>query len=544
MSYYQGALAKNETEKKRILLHIILSWGIFSIMFWIAAYHKPFHMDEFYSWVYAERCTFSEIFSLKEFGIGHPPLFHLMQKFTQTVLSPYNPIQVRLANYVIGSAFVIVFVKVFSQYKTFPLFFYAVSSSASVLDTFVFSRMWGLVCLFSLLFVHTGEQYLRTRSAMTLSVFLGIGFLGILSDYSFILLFPYVLTVLWLHKPRVKVFLLSLVAVWLISTCFFLIVKGHDINHLLYSLGIAPTRIAHEIWLLLSKFWFYEPFLLALLVVLISFWSSLKKKGRHLSDTTGDHNPFVAMMVALFAILIVIDLGERYGILRVRHVVPIVLSVFFLVLIFMRAKMSNATEGEADMNRLTVGIAGGVFVLLSANSFFWRNLIEARFLTILLPFLLLLIYRKFSLVQLYIMSGILIISGLLYVSSNGVSDFFPPPAFKDDSSIVFQDVHAYANQYLRSNKSASPNPFMIDLLLFQRYCKVCRMGTDSIPYNNFDTFWIVGRRTFDPSKVVPENFVLTETRDAGLTWSDKLQLKYFTPIYPLRFFRILEYHRI
>ena len=85
---------------------------------------------------------------------------------------------------------------------------------------------------------------------------------------------------------------------------------------------------------------------------------------------------------------------------------------------------------------------------------------------------------------------------------------------------------------------------MIDLLHFQANCKVCKMGTDNIPYNTFHTFRIVGMRNFDPSKVVPKNFVLTDTKDANLTWSDKLQLKYFTPVYPLRRFRIFEYHRI
>jgi len=53
-------------QKPDKLKYIFILWVIFSSVYWIAAYNKPFYADEFYSWVYAERCTFKEIILLKE----------------------------------------------------------------------------------------------------------------------------------------------------------------------------------------------------------------------------------------------------------------------------------------------------------------------------------------------------------------------------------------------------------------------------------------------------------------------------------------------
>ena len=62
-------------------------------------------MDEFYSWVYAQKCTYAEILTLKDTGIGHPPLYHLIQKFVSDLLPGYHFVHVRIANFIFGILF-------------------------------------------------------------------------------------------------------------------------------------------------------------------------------------------------------------------------------------------------------------------------------------------------------------------------------------------------------------------------------------------------------------------------------------------------------
>ena len=223
-----------------ILKHALISWFIFSVLYGIAAYYKPFHVDEFFSWVYAERCTFSEIIQLKEFGIGHPPLYHLIQKIVQTFMPSYHFLYVRLANYLFGSLFIILFVKIFLRYKNIPLFCYGVAFSATTLDLFIFSRMWGLVCLFSLLLLWVGEIYYHKPNRKALIFLLTFAVFGFLSDYNFILLFSYVAIVLFSRKPYFKrlliFFLVFLVLSWLTSNCLSVISKGASFSQYFFQM--------------------------------------------------------------------------------------------------------------------------------------------------------------------------------------------------------------------------------------------------------------------------------------------------------------------
>ena len=59
-----GPLQERKLRKKK---YFLISWIIFTAFYFTAAYNKPFHVDEFYSWVYAERCTFKEIILLTDF---------------------------------------------------------------------------------------------------------------------------------------------------------------------------------------------------------------------------------------------------------------------------------------------------------------------------------------------------------------------------------------------------------------------------------------------------------------------------------------------
>ena len=186
------------------LIYLILPWIVFSIFYWVAAYFKPFNVDEFFSWVYAERCSFWEIITLRDTGIGHPPLFHLLQKTVQVCFSVYHPLQVRLVNYVVGSVFIILLSRILKREQAVPGFFLAVASSACVLNVFVFSRMWGLVCLASLLLVWSGEKYVKARTRKNAIVFGIVAIFGFVSDYGFVLLIPYMIIVIFSNSQYLE----------------------------------------------------------------------------------------------------------------------------------------------------------------------------------------------------------------------------------------------------------------------------------------------------------------------------------------------------
>ena len=104
---------------------IILTLLFFTTAFWIAAFYKDYKGDEFYSWVYAKKCTYVEILQLKDTGIGHPPLYHLLQKISQDILPNKPPINVRTVNFIAGVLFLFFLIKFLSRHKLNLFFFYS-----------------------------------------------------------------------------------------------------------------------------------------------------------------------------------------------------------------------------------------------------------------------------------------------------------------------------------------------------------------------------------------------------------------------------------
>ena len=176
------------TDKENALYfntHIAAAWVLFSIAYWFAAFHKPVHVDEFYSWVYAERCSFAGILSLADHGIGHPPLYHVLQKMAAILLPHSFPISLRIVNYIAGSIFIILFVRLLLLQRHLPVFCYGAACSAIILNAFLFSRMYGLVLLFSLLFYWFGEKYYERANLKNAALLLSVFTLGMYADYNF-----------------------------------------------------------------------------------------------------------------------------------------------------------------------------------------------------------------------------------------------------------------------------------------------------------------------------------------------------------------------
>jgi len=129
------------------------------------------------------------------------------------------------------------------------------------------------------------------------------------------------------------------------------------------------------------------------------------------------------------------------------------------------------------------------------------------------------------------LSAILLVSGALYVASDGVGECYPPPYIADAKNIVFYDFGGYSTQYLKSGEEDRGNPYIIDLDRVEKWCKACKHGTDKIPFNKFDSVSIVARDIDHISDRIPPYFHLYDDQLAIYTAVDKFQFKYFTPIY-------------
>lgn len=509
---------------------LALPWIIFSILYWVAAYFKPFHVDEFFSWVYAERCSFWEIITLKDTGIGHPPLFHLLQKTMQISFPIYHPLQVRLVNYAAGSTFILLLAKVLRREHPVPEFFLAIASSACVLNIFVFSRMWGLACLASLLLLWSGENYTRERTRKNAILFAGTIIFGFLSAYSFILLIPYVVIVVSSnssYSEKIKRF-----GFWVIVLACFLSVSflgfTNGWGYALYFLIASISKLPFEAVNLLFNFWFIETFLLSLTALAYVYYLCWYKSHRQDGIGWGIREDVVAVGL----LLVIMEVLCLYLFLKVRYIGPV--AIVLIILFYCRTQRLGVFFFRDDINRLSLALVAGVLLLLALSPFSWRDPREARFLIVLLPFLLVLIYTNFPKAVLLTLSVILSVSGLLYITSNGIADYFPPKSLKGHRPTAYENVFAYSDRYLRFHQIDDTEAYFTDMLPFDGYCRVCKMGTGKIPYDELGSLTVVAWSVWKPV-AIPSAFVCSKEDPYGLSWTDRFQFKYFRPVYPRHF---------
>lgn len=503
-----------------------LAWALFSVLFWVAAYCKPFHIDEYYSWVYAERSSWKEILFLKDGGIGHPPVFHLVQKSVQAVFPRYHPLQVRLGNYLLGSVFVLLLSSMLAREKRAPLLAWGAAASACVLDAFVFARMWGALLLVSLLVFRAGEKCSESPCGKNIASFLSLFALGLATDYGFVLLVPYAVLVL---EPAGRLMGLARRAMFPAMLLAWLAVEWHRASgavNFVYRCFTHIGNLAVKTGLMLLGFRFREPFLAAVLVLLLSLWLSARdRKG---PERSGSERTAAAFM-ACGALLLLPALFQESEAVRVRYVVLAVLPL--LALAAWGLWTARAGSGPGGSDRLILSAAGGSLILFILSPFFYRNLVDKRFLLVMAPFYLFLFVRHFRKVVLVPLCVLLFASGLLYVSSSVVDDMHPPPAFGDDAPLVFENEMAYSTRYLARDRIRGGTPYFLEPW-FDTFCRTCSMGTTDIPFGSLGekvrVVQYTSPRYFDPRTRVPEEFRLVGRREVGLFPADRFQFRHFT----------------
>ncbi|MEZ4599390.1 MAG: hypothetical protein R2940_06335 [Syntrophotaleaceae bacterium] len=523
-------LKQYQAPSGKSLAIISTALAVFSLFYWISAYFKPFHVDEFYSWVYAQRCTFKEIFLLKDGGIGHPPLYHLLQKIIIEIVPSYHFLHLRVVNYFSGLVFVALLVKILYRYSNHALFAVAAVSSSAILNVFVFSRMWGLVCLSSLLLVILGEKYLNEENDRLLPAIGVVCIVGHLSDYNFILMMPYIFLIYSIKKfnyNSVKSLYGFLLFIFL-STAIFKIskIEGTGISifyNIITDYVLSIPQIFFETTFTFLNFWFLETFVISIMIIFASFYINWKKeKGK--IDGSLTVLTFAIGMVILHVILKI----SPY--IRVRYSGIVV--IFSLIVFWHFLRRANIWNVTKLSDRIIHSIAGGMIILLTISPYFYKNLIDSRFLALFLPCIFMWMISIGNKQFLTILSIILIISGVIYLSSNGIAENYPPPVIDNSGKFIFQDYSSYANQYIKKFPNILQDPVFLDVSAAYKSCRVCAMGTKIETITSGKKIFILGREDgFNLSEFKNLNgLVLNKKCVVGLSFSDKIQFKYLTPI--------------
>ena len=112
----------------------------------------------------------------------------------------------------------------FLKRSTPALFCYGLAGSSVILNVFIFSRMYGLVLLVSLLLVMAGEIYLQTYSRKEYLRCIGLFVIGMFGDYNFVLLGPYLCLLPFCkkryHQKIAILLLVTMALVWLVLTAW------------------------------------------------------------------------------------------------------------------------------------------------------------------------------------------------------------------------------------------------------------------------------------------------------------------------------------
>ncbi len=500
---------------------------VFSIFYWVAALYKGFHVDEFYSWVYAERSSFLEILTLHDSGIGHPPLFHLGQKTIQSLFSCHHPFQVRLLNYIVGSLFIIFLASLLNQKNANRFFIFSLSVSAAILNTFVLARMWGMVCLASLFMLWAAERYLRQETYLNFALVIGAFLLGIFSDYNFILLFPFLILVLLNKHLTKRKFRFTIVAVvlagWSILIFFGILVHKENMKYFVFYIVRGLTKICYEVYLMLFSWAAQEFVVLSLLIFLLIL---LYENRTYFRKKKSQINPFF-VAAAGFILLVLLESLIQVEILRVRHVTIILVTILVFYFLSFRKPYREQENKEAMLFGLSFFTA--LIMLLSLNPFFYRTLIHQKFTIILLPFIVL-ILLNYSPRLLRLISVYFVISGIFFISSSAVDNAYVAPQINEDKLLVYETPGSFATQYLKTEMKSGQQPFILDATEFEKSCRVCSMGTNSIPFDEFDKFTVVGSYEFVTEKWIPTEFSLKSIEYPSFTPLDKFINKHLIPV--------------
>ncbi len=562
------------SNNRKPVVYFLMAAVLFSILYWTAALSKGVHVDEFFSWVYAQRFSFGQILQMKEFGIGHPPPFHLLQKIVQQFGIHNDIVALRLLNYGVGILFLLVLTKLLISSNTPPYLFLALSASGVMLNTFVVARMWGLVCLFSALLVWFGERYAHTGEKKDFRIFLAVALGGFLADFNFILLLPYILMVVMRRSKYIKSFFIimfsSLLLLWLSTTVYLSVTDGLNTSRVVMKVIHQSEEVIYRFSVMIFQFRFIELLFVGLSAILLgaflvrlnhyeknvsnpilSHWmSSLKrhlsfisssdilflsteeKMSEHDLDERNRHVILMNDFILFILIVIILEVLLKLGWLQLIEVMPT--ALLGLVWFYSRLIKMMPLNISAPEIRLTLTFVGAFWILLWAHQFFWRDLIIARFMAVLLPFVLVISYHYLSKLVQIVMSVVMVISGILFLQSAALEDNYPAPYSGGKQPIIYQDIFAFATDYFYA-PIRNHEPYMLDFTPFDKFCRVCRIGVPDIPYDQMDSLWVIYRSRNKPIQELPPVFSRVSQEESNLTWVDKFGFKYLTPVYHRRY---------
>lgn len=468
-------------------------------MYWYAAWSKPFHVDEFYSWVYAHRCSFYEIITMKDGGIGHPPFYHFLQKVVQTIFTGYHFLQVRLVNYIAATLYILTLAVIVYRFRKSYLLCFGVCLSASVFELFLFSRMYGVLALMALWTYCLVEKFIDTGKRKYAWLLFFVVITGFLSDYNFILMMPcVVISITWHNRYSRRIIIgcfIFLAALMLLASSFRIIHSG--IHTIWRAMSLTASDIARELRgtvYLIMDFSFKELVAAGIIITLgTGLYSDLKKQ-----------------MTGIF--------------LRKNK-------------IFSAAYQRSITfiNNDERFIRLLLSLAGAYLLLLTINPIFslWRDLIDKRFLFLLFPLVVFFLIKIFPLKLLRVLSVVWIVSGLLFLASNRVQDSYPPPALSGYENVVYYTEFSYSTRYLKIDYKANAEPELLNQR-FASFCRVCTMGRLFNADESRKEIVVAGTADFPEIGIMPDNYILIK-RNINISPLDELFFKYLTPIYTNRF---------
>ena len=67
------------------------------------------------------------------------------------------------------------------------------------------------------------------------------------------------------------------------------------------------------------------------------------------------------------------------------------------------------------------------------------------------------------------------------------------------------------------------------------------MGTNDFQLDDYNKIWVIGRQDFNYANFIPIKFKLIKKK-VNLSWLDRIQFKYLTPIYTRRY-AVFEFHK-
>lgn len=512
-------------------VNLLMGLSLFSVLFWVGAVLKPMHVDEFYSWLYTQRYGLSDILAMKEMGIGHPPLYHLVQKMSQWIFDIDNLYLVRLPNYLLGIVFITLFVKFMARINPVEKYqYFGVFISASILDTFILARMWGLLCLASLLLLMTYYSYRQAPVRENKLKFILAVIFGLMSDFNFLVFLPMFFYVIFDMKSFKKSIVIS-------SAIILLLWVVKQRNYTIDRLETTYLRLISNVQLFFTEFlqsvfnfWYWEIFALAIFSAILLTIKFMKKEA-----------PLALVKFlkwALFPGLAGMVLLEFLHVQNFLSSFPVFILasgvIGFNLYFFIKLRVFDLLNND---QRVVLGVYFFTFILiLFMTSVFWRNLVNVRFLVLLVPWTIFFLIRTLNVKQFNIVNIIMIISGLFYGVSSGIAQSYPANIDIEGKNIIHYNPNTISTYYFFYRENPQNIPYILNKTNYQKSCRICDFGDNRIPYDELNRLLILAKKSNDYSDQIPAEFTLEQVTEASYNYFDNRLGKIFTPVYKNKYF--------